>query len=386
MRIAILYDCMFPYTVGGAERWYTQLAQRLAEEGHEVTYVTLRQWPKGAEPALPYKVKTVGPHLGLYRESGERRIWPPLRYGIGVFFHLLRHGGRYDLVHSASFPYFSVIAARLALLPRRRVRLAVDWVEVWSRDYWIGYLGGIGGRVGNAIQAFCMRLPDWNFTFSRLHASRLPGGGEEVTILTGLVGDYVDLTRGAASLPAADPPVAVFAARHIPEKNVVALPAALAVAKRAIPNLQAEIFGDGPQRGQLLKEIEDRGVGGFVEAPGFVESERIQSAFATAACMVLPSVREGYGLVVIEAASRGTPVVLVEGPDNAAVELVEDGCNGFVARSADPEVLGDAIVRTIRGGAELRESSWSWYERNREKLSIETSLRTVLDVYARLTA
>ncbi|MBI4896781.1 MAG: glycosyltransferase [Actinobacteria bacterium] len=386
MRIAILYDCMFPYTVGGAERWYTQLAQRLAEEGHEVTYVTLRQWPKDAEPALPYKVKTVGPHLGLYKESGERRIWPPLRYGVGVFLHMLRRGGRYDLVHSASFPYFSVIASWLALLPRRRVKLAVDWVEVWSREYWIGYLGAVGGRIGHTIQSFCMRLPDWNFTFSRLHASRLPAGGEAVTILTGLVGDYVDRTHGAAARPASDPPVVVFAARHIPEKNVVALPAAMASARQDVPDLRAEIFGDGPQRKELLKEIDACGVSEFIEAPGFVESERIQSAFATAACMVLPSVREGYGLVVIEAASRGTPVVLVDGPDNAAVELVEDGVNGFVASSAEPETLGDAIVRAIRGGQELRESSWTWYERNREKLSIETSLRTVLDAYARLTA
>ena len=54
-------------------------------------------------------------------------------------------------------------------------------------------------------------------------------------------------------------------------------------------------------------------------------------------CLVLPSRREGYGLVVVEAAALGTPSVVVRGPDNAATELVEDGKNGFVAPSADPE-------------------------------------------------
>src|SRR5262249_53168892 len=47
MRVCLVYDCLFPHTVGGAERWYANLAERLAAEGHEVTYLTLRQWPKG---------------------------------------------------------------------------------------------------------------------------------------------------------------------------------------------------------------------------------------------------------------------------------------------------------------------------------------------------
>jgi len=47
MRICIVYDCLFPYTIGGGERWYRNLAERLAHEGHEVTYLTLRQWDRG---------------------------------------------------------------------------------------------------------------------------------------------------------------------------------------------------------------------------------------------------------------------------------------------------------------------------------------------------
>lgn len=386
MRIAIVYDCIFPYTVGGAERWYTQLAERLQKEGHSVTYLTLRQWPKGEAAEESFSVQTVGPRMGLYTDSGRRRIRPPLRFGTGVFWHLLRHGGRYDVVHSASFPYFSVIAAWLALLPRRKVKLAVDWVEVWSRDYWIEYLGAIGGRVGHAIQSFCTRLPDWNFTLSRMHAARLPGGGENVTILTGLTGDYVDKGRGDAPRPAAEPPTVVFAGRHIPEKNVTALPAALAVAKRLVPGLRAEIFGDGPERDKLLTAIKRQGVDEFVEAPGFVAGERIAEALATAACMVLPSVREGYGLVVVEAVSRGTPAVVVAGPDNAATELVDEGENGYIASSAEPEALGEAIARAIAGGDQLRHSAWDWYDRNRERLSIETSLALVEDAYGRLVS
>jgi len=53
LRICIAYDCLFPWTVGGAERWYRNLAERLAEDGHAVTYITRRQWPADGPPRLP---------------------------------------------------------------------------------------------------------------------------------------------------------------------------------------------------------------------------------------------------------------------------------------------------------------------------------------------
>ena len=53
VRICLVYDCLFPYTVGGAERWYRNLAERLAAEGHEVTFLTRRQWDRGTKVDVP---------------------------------------------------------------------------------------------------------------------------------------------------------------------------------------------------------------------------------------------------------------------------------------------------------------------------------------------
>src|ERR1700728_2051696 len=100
MRICVIYDCLFPHTVGGAERWYRNLAERLVADGHEVTYLTLRQWPRGTDPGVPgVRVVVAGPRMDLYVE-GRRRVLPPLVFGLGVFWHLLRHGRRYDVVHT----------------------------------------------------------------------------------------------------------------------------------------------------------------------------------------------------------------------------------------------------------------------------------------------
>src|SRR5215212_12122861 len=139
MRICLVYDCLFPYTVGGGERWYRGLAQRLAADGHDVTYLTLRQWPRGGRGEIPgVRVVAAGPRMALYRGAGQRRIAPPLVFGAAVLWHLLRRGRRYDVVHTASFPYFSLLAAA-ALRRRQRFVLVVDWIEFWTRAYWQEY-------------------------------------------------------------------------------------------------------------------------------------------------------------------------------------------------------------------------------------------------------
>src|SRR5689334_8763324 len=110
MRVCLIYDCLFPHTVGGAERWYRGLAERLAAEGHEVNYLTLRQWDRGVDPGVSgVDVHAVGPRMRLYAGPGRRRILPPVVFGAGVLWHLVRRGGRYDVVHTASFPYFSLL-------------------------------------------------------------------------------------------------------------------------------------------------------------------------------------------------------------------------------------------------------------------------------------
>ena len=99
-------------------------------------------------------------------------------------------------------------------------------------------------------------------------------------------------------------------------------------------------------------------------------------------CLLLTSRREGYGLVVVEAAAHATPSVVVAGEDNAATELIDEGINGTIAPRADPESVADAIVRVHEAGIALRESTARWFAENSERLLLESSLRTVLDIYA----
>ena len=379
MRVCIVYDCLYPYTIGGAERWYRNIADLLASKGHEVTFITRRQWEKGVEPEIPgVRVVAVSPRMSLYARRGRRRILPPLVFGLGVLRHLVRYGASYDVVHTASFPYLSLLAAGAARV-LQGFRLLVDWHEVWSREYWREYLGPVGGGIGWWVQQACLRVQQQAFCFSRLHERRLREHGLRGE-LTRLEGQYAG-PAGAQRAGAARP-VVVFAGRHIPEKRVTALVPAIARAREQIPDLRGELYGDGPERELVLRAIAESGLDGAVVAPGFVEAERLERAMGSGLCLVLPSSREGYGLVVVEAAARGVPVVVVEGPDNAATELVEDGVNGAVARSAAPDELAEAIVRVHRAGPDLRQSTLEWFRRNAERLSLERSLEVIASEYS----
>ena len=382
MRICLVYDCLYPYTVGGAERWYRGLATELSAAGHEVTYVTRRLWADGEDPSFD-GVRVTGVSAGgpLYTAGGRRRIGEALAFGAGVLAHLARNRGSYDAVHACAFPYFSIPAIRLALVGRP-VRVGVDWFEVWSRDYWREYVGAVFGTVGYAVQRMCVRLTREAYVFSRLHAARLREQGLRTEALA-LPGLYEGGRAGAAVTARAErDPLVVFAGRHIREKRVALIPQVIALTRARVPGTRALVLGDGPERHALLREIARLRLEDVIEAPGFVDVGGVRAAFDRAACLLLPSVREGYGLVVVEAAASATPAVVAAEPDNAATELVEDGINGRIVPVAEPVALADGVVDVLERGADMRESTASWFEQHARALSLSRSARILVDRYS----
>jgi glycosyltransferase involved in cell wall biosynthesis len=385
MRIALVYDRLFPQNIGGLERYYDALARGLAAS-NTVTYIT--QGAKEADPVdrdpRPYRVVTVAPPSSYYSSRGNRRIWPTLRFGFGVFVHLLRHPSSYDVIHCASFPFFSVIAARLACgLRRRRPKLVVDWLEVWTRDYWIDYAGPLAGRVGYAIQQLCMRAPDQGVTYSALHEARLGAHPNPILRLTGLATEAPAEPIAIGERQDGDPRV-LFAGRHIPEKQPALIPEVIQRARRSNDAIHCTIIGDGPERAAVARAIEERDLDSVVQLPGFVSDAELNQALQNAACLLLPSLREGYGLIVIEAAAYGTPCVTLDAPDNAAKELIVAGVNGYVVGQWTPGSIAEALVKVVENGADLRVSTQQWYRDHWHELSVESSVEQLDNLYRSL--
>jgi glycosyltransferase involved in cell wall biosynthesis len=378
VRICLVYDHLFPETIGGTERWMRDLALRLASLDHEVTYLTLRHWDDDAPPRLG-GVRVIGlARPGRIYAEERRSFGPPLRFGVAVWRHLWRHGRTYDVVHTAAFPYFPLLAAGV-LRGRSGYRIVVDWHEVWTRRYWRRYAGAVAGTIGWLVQRACVRVPQSAFCVSQLHARRLVAEGYrgEPTLLPG------EYAGPSEAIPAADvdTSLVVYAGRHVKEKRVDALVRAFARARAERPDLRLELRGDGPERGRIEALVRELGLDESVRVLGHRPEDDVAAALGRAGCLATASEREGYGLVVVEAAAHGTPSVVVDGPENAATELVVPGLNGEIARSAEPDELAGTILRVLDQGDDLRASTARWFEENASRLRLDRSLEVVVEEY-----
>jgi len=379
VRICLVYDHLYPQTIGGAERWLRDLAVHLAAGGHDVTYLTMRHWQPGAEPSLP-GVRVLGlVAAGDVYADTRRTIGPPVRFGLAVARHLLRRGRDYDVVHAGSFPYFPLLGAALARR-RGRYELEIEWYEVWTRTYWRRYAGTVVGTAGWLVQRACVRMPHRAYCLAQLTARRLIAEGYrgEPVVLPGIYGG----SRTARNGEGVDPARVVYAGRHVHEKRLDALVRGFASARQQRPDLRLELYGDGPDRQRIREIVQELDLSDAIEFAGRRSEQDIAAAFARAACVATASEREGYGLIVVEAAAHGTPSVVVAGPDNAATELVQETVNGAIAADASAEQVGAAILRVVDAGPTLRRSTKRWFAETADTLRLDRSLDVLLESYA----
>ena len=92
-------------------------------------------------------------------------------------------------------------------------------------------------------------------------------------------------------------------------------------------------MGDGPEKQNLLTLTKDRDLLRSIEFKGFFETHSdLFALFKSAKVFVLPSTREGFGIVVPEANACGLPVVVIDDPNNAATHQIRDKVNGLVTQ------------------------------------------------------
>jgi glycosyltransferase involved in cell wall biosynthesis len=150
----------------------------------------------------------------------------------------------------------------------------------------------------------------------------------------------------ASPVPAADPrpyPV-VFLGRLDPVKDVPTLVKAAAIVG---PSIRLHVYGDGPDRERIERSIASDNVTlhGAIARP--------QAVLAGAGALVLPSLAEGFGLVLIEAMAAGVPVIATDVP--GIRDVVRDGVTGLLVPPANPPALAAAIRRVVEDDA-LRRS------------------------------
>jgi glycogen(starch) synthase len=176
-------------------------------------------------------------------------------------------------------------------------------------------------------------------------------------------------------------PRVLFVGRLAPQKGVGTLVEAAGLLEH--PSAQVLLVGDGPERKALERETERLGVGDCLRFEGFVTHDRLPAAMAHADVLVLPSLYEELGTVLLEAMQAALPIVASR--TGGIPDVIEDGVNGLLVPPGDPEALARAIDRILSDGDLARRLSEGAHERGKD-YDWEVIAEHVLRVYQSLTA
>ena len=357
MKVALVSDC-FPPRVGGIESQVADLAAHLATAGHDVEVFTATTGAKGESRG---EVERLG-QVVVHRLAEPVLRLPVNPSAVPELRRRLQAGG-FDVVHVhlGVVSPFAWDAARIAT--GLGMPTALTWHCVLDR-------AGVGYRVSGALRRWVQRGAVLS-AVSRMAAAqvrRAAPPGTEVAVLPNAIDldpwrprnphlprssgrdhDHYCAVAGDEGGGAKGEGVRLVSTMRLARrKRPVELVEAFAeagVAGRA----ELVIIGDGPQRAQLRRRVDELGLGGSVRLLGRVDRSRLLGEYAQADGFVAPTVLEAFGIAVLEARAAGLPVVAMAG--SGVADIVEDGVSGLLCVDDRDLALG---IRRLVDDAKLR--------------------------------
>lgn len=347
MRILWLsWKDRFHPQAGGAEVVAHELMRRLVEHGHEVTLLCA-----GYQGAVPKE---------------ERDGYTIIRVGnrYSVYLHAYRYyrkhlRGKYDRIIEEvnTMPFFARFYAR------ERVFLLFHQL---ARQVWFYQMPFPFSVVGYALEPIYLWLLRKNTVITVSESTK-----QDLARIGFLEKNIHIISEGIQLAPAPDlaalekypTPTLLSLGAVRPMKRTLDIVKAFEIAKETMPALTLIIAGDcSGAYGTKLKtyaarsrHAADMTVLGKVDAPQRLELLRRSHAIA------VTSVREGWGLIVTEANSQGTPAIVYD--VHGLRDSVHDGITGLIAKENTPRALAATLHTLLSDPAryeDLRTQAWQW--------------------------
>jgi phosphatidylinositol alpha-1,6-mannosyltransferase len=176
----------------------------------------------------------------------------------------------------------------------------------------------------------------------------------------------------ASALVAGRPPNLLTVGRmyeHDGPKGIDTVLHALPSLVQRFPTLRYTVIGDGPDRERLEGLASSLGVVPHVDFLGHVSEEALQEAYRCCTAFVMPSAKEGFGFVYIEAMAHGKPVVAARA--TAVPEVVLDGETGILVEYGEISQLIEAITTLLEDTDLCRRMGQAGQERVRTHFSYD---------------
>jgi glycosyltransferase involved in cell wall biosynthesis len=251
-------------------------------------------------------------------------------------------GRRYDIIEAN--PWISMFPVSLVgKLRGVKTTAVIHDISSGDSDQWLG-----SWKTAEIIEKFLIRLP-----FSKVICvskgvrdnliSRYGLKEENIT----LIHNGVDIKlMDSIKVTTKDDNTVIFIGRLIPHKHVDDLIRAIAILKQTLPGIKLKIIGSGQEYEPLLRLVGELQLEKNVRFFGKVDYNDLIRELKKSNVLVLPSTREGFGMVLVEAFACNVPCVAYY--SDGVTDVISNGGNGFLVKQRDIQVLASKIEYILK--------------------------------------
>ncbi|HEX6338725.1 MAG TPA: glycosyltransferase family 4 protein [Jiangellaceae bacterium] len=354
MRVLMLSWEYPPVVYGGLGRHVHGLSEALAADGHEVTVLTQAHEDAAADESVH------GVRIVRVRPRDDRSDFPrwvrALNRAQASAGRALLDRWQPDVLHSHDW-----VAAEAGIaLAKAARRPLVATIHATEAGLWNGWITTVLSQARHDTETWLVRSATRTIVCSEAMraevSAALKASAEDLTKVHNAVdlaawrtsSDEQARARAALGVPSGAPLV-VLAGRIEWEKGGDVAVRALPSIRRARPGTHLVVAGTGSQRPALEKLARARRVFRAVRFAGHLDEADLAAVLGAADVALVPSSYEPFGMVALEAAVAGTPVVA--GAAGGLPEVVANGRTGLLVPPRDPNALAAAVAAVLRDPA-----------------------------------
>lgn len=167
--------------------------------------------------------------------------------------------------------------------------------------------------------------------------------------------------------------------RLVVNKGIQDIIKALVIVKEQIPEVNFDIYGEGPYKDQLLKLVKEKKLERNVHFKGYTTN--VAEAYQNMLFSVSTSQHEGFGLSILESLNQGTPVISYDikyGPS----DMIVDGENGYLVEYGNVCSLAEKIIELCTNTEKLKKMTQISEEKKYSNFSDEILLKKWADIFS----
>lgn len=313
---------------GGSEEYLHQIAKRLVQKGHQVTFFASMH-PGGSLP----EEKIDG--IRIVRRGNKYTVY---LWAVWCFLRRFR-AQQFDIIidqHNA-ISFFTPLYTSVPV---------INLVHHLSGDQWFDQAPGMMGRIGYFIEKYLYPL-----AYKNCHFVAVSEHTKQTMInQLGVSQEQIEVVRpGIASLyktkAKTNYPSLIYIGRLKKYKKIDQLIRSLLRLKYFFPNLKLHIVGSGDYKNELVKLTNNLGLANNVAFHGYVSDELKSDWLSSAWALVNSSWHEGWGISVIEANACGT--IAIGSRNSGLSESIIDGQTGLLVKPGSIYSLSQAIKKIL---------------------------------------